>query len=60
MTLKRRSTISTGNNDKKLDTSKKSMKNLKKESTWKILPTSKPEPNELAKLLRSKQIDKLR
>lgn len=30
MTLKRRSTISTGNNDKKLDTSKKSMKNLKK------------------------------
>lgn len=62
MTLKRKSVISSANTSHKIDASKKSMKNLRKEATWKVLPGHKSEnkENDLVKLIKSKQVDKIR
>ena len=62
MTLKRKSVVSSANTSHKVEASKKSMKNLRKEATWKILPTHKSDnkENDLMKLMKSKQVDKIR
>ena len=65
MTLKRKSIASSINNSQKGDNTKKSMKNLRKQTTWKLLPSHKSEikenkENDLAKLMKSKQVDKIR